>query len=84
MQTLRNIYYLTLKEFRSVFSDPVLLILIVYIFTMTVYDMSRMTAGVKNAAVAVVDYDRSALSYRIRDALQPPHFRPPQEINPTR
>ena len=37
MQTLRNIYYLTLKEFRSVFSDPVLLILIVYIFTMTVY-----------------------------------------------
>ena len=56
MQTLRNIYYLTLKEFRSVFSDPVLLILIVYIFTMTVYDMSRMTAGVKNAAVAVVDY----------------------------
>ena len=82
MQTLRTIYYLTLKEFRSVFSDPVLLILIVYIFTMTVYDMSRMTAGVKNAAVAVVDYDRSALSYRIRDALQPPHFRPPQEINP--
>ena len=60
MQTLRNFYYLTLKEFRSVFSDPVLLILIVYIFTMTVYDMSRMTAGVKNAAVAVVDYDRSA------------------------
>ena len=39
MQMLKNIYYLTRKEFRSVFSDPVLIILIAYIFTMPVYDM---------------------------------------------
>lgn len=82
MQMLKNIYYLTRKEFRSVFSDPVLIILIAYIFTMPVYDMSRMSTDVKHAAVAVIDRDQSVLSFRIRDALQAPFFQPPKAIDP--
>ena len=82
MQMLKNIYYLTRKEFRSVFSDPVLIILIVYIFTMPVYDMSRMSTDVKHAAVAVIDRDQSVLSFRIRDALQAPFFQSPKAIDP--
>ena len=82
MQMLKNIYYLTRKEFRSVFSDPVLIILIAYIFTMPVYDMSRMSTDVKHAAVAVIDRDQSVLSFRIRDALQAPFFQSPKAIDP--
>ena len=82
MQMLKNIYYLTRKEFRSVFSDPVLIILIAYIFTMPVYDMSRMSTDVKHAAVAVIDHDQSVLSFRIRDALQAPFFQSPKAIDP--
>ena len=82
MQMLKNIYYLTRKEFRSVFSDPVLIILIAYIFTMPVYDMSRMSTDVKHAAIAVIDRDQSVLSFRIRDALQAPFFQSPKAIDP--
>ena len=82
MQMLKNIYYLTRKEFRSVFSDPVLIILIAYIFTMPVYDMSRMSTDVKHAAVAVIDHDQSVLSFRISDALQAPFFQSPKAIDP--
>ena len=82
MQMLKNIYYLTRKEFRSVFSDPVLIILIAYIFTMPVYDMSRMSTDVKHAAVAVIDRDQAVLSFRIRDALQAPFFQSPKAIDP--
>ncbi|WP_311420866.1 ABC transporter permease [Kingella denitrificans] len=82
MQMLKNIYYLTRKEFRSVFSDPVLIILIAYIFTMPVYDMSRMSTDVKHAAVAVIDRDQSVLSFRIHDALQAPFFQSPKAIDP--
>ena len=82
MQMLKNIYYLSRKEFRSVFSDPVLIILIAYIFTMPVYDMSRMSTDVKHAAVAVIDHDQSVLSFRIRDALQAPFFQSPKAIDP--
>jgi ABC-2 type transport system permease protein len=35
---------------------------------------------VVNAAVGIVDADRSALSHRLRDALQPPLFQPPVDL----
>ena len=34
-----------------------------------------------NASVAIVDADQSTLSSRIKDALQPPYFRTPREID---
>ncbi|MGF6148138.1 Inner membrane transport permease yhhJ [Kingella potus] len=80
MRTLKNILTLMLKEFRSVLTDPVLMVLIAYIFTATITQMAQVSSDVKNATVGIIDLDRSVLSMRIRDAIQPPYFKPPQDI----
>ena len=80
MRTLKNIFTLTLKEFRSVLTDPVLMALIVYIFTIMVYQMAQVSDSVKNTAVGIIDLDRSALSMRIRDAVQPPYFKTVRDV----
>ena len=80
MRTLKNILTLTLKEFRSVLTDPVLMLLIAYIFTATIYQMAQVSTDVKNASVAIIDLDRSALSMRIRDAVQPPYFKTVRDV----
>ncbi|NOL49816.1 ABC transporter permease [Pelistega europaea] len=78
---LKNIMYLTGKEFKSLFSDSVLLILIIYIFTFGIWtSVSATSTELKNAAVAVVDNDRSALSKQLIDSLLAPQFKPPVEI----
>lgn len=79
---LYNIFYLTAKEFRSLFSDPVLLGLIVYIFTFGIWtSVSATSTELKNAAVAIVDNDKSALSKQLKDSLLEPRFKPPVEIS---
>ena len=80
MRTLKNILTLTLKEFRSVLTDPVLMLLIAYIFTATIYQMAQVSTDVKNASIAIIDLDRSALSMRIRDAVQPPYFKTVRDV----
>jgi len=81
MPRLAHVYRLGLKELQSLRSDPVLLLLIVYAFSFSVYSAAR-DAGidVNDAAVAIVDEDRSPLSRRIVEALLPPRFRPPVRI----
>jgi ABC-2 type transport system permease protein len=78
----RNVYRLGLKEMVSLRHDPVLVLLIVYAFTMSVIAPAR---GVKlelvNASVAVVDEDRSQLSQRIADSLRAPYFQAPVQID---
>ncbi|WP_424034344.1 ABC transporter permease [Neisseria bacilliformis] len=80
MRTLKNILTLMLKEFRSVLTDPVLMVLIVYIFTATIAQMAQVSSDVKNASVGIIDQDRSELSMRVRDAIRPPYFKPPQDV----
>ncbi|STZ75687.1 ABC transporter permease [Bergeriella denitrificans] len=81
MRSIRNILTLVLKEFRSLFADPVLMILITFMFTGSVISVAKgINTDVKNATVGIIDLDRSALSYRIRDAVQPPFFQPPEEV----
>ncbi|QEY26578.1 ABC transporter permease [Neisseria zalophi] len=80
MRPLQNIFYLALKELRSLFSDPVLMVLIVFMFTVTIFSSAEIDTDVHNAPVAVVDSDRSALSYRLRDAIRLPRFQPPREV----
>ena len=81
MRHFRHIIQLGIKELLSLFRDPVLLFLIAYSFTFSVYTPSKSAVmDVINASVAVVDEDHSALSRRIRDALLPPLFLPPVEI----
>ncbi|PVX40466.1 ABC-2 type transport system permease protein [Pasteurella langaaensis DSM 22999] len=80
---LKNVGYLSLKELRSLFSDPILLVLIAYMFSAALYIISNMpTTELKNAMVAVVDHDRSTLSYHLRDSLLPPQFKSVTEVDP--
>lgn len=81
MRSLNNIWTLTRKEWRSLFSDSVLAVLIVMVFTVLVYQAANgVSTDVKNATVGVVDLDNSVLSRRIVDALPPPYFAKPQNV----
>src|SRR6516225_10986071 len=81
MQQLRHIFQLGIKELLSLFRDPVLLFLILYSFTFSVYTPSKSAVmDVINASVAVVDEDHSRLSRQIRDSLLPPLFLQPAVI----
>ncbi|EKE69141.1 ABC transporter permease [Gallaecimonas xiamenensis] len=78
----RNVYSLGVKELWSVLKDPVLMVLILYTFTLALYAISRgASTEVKNASVAVEDMDRSALSERISEAFLPPYFKPAMRLD---
>lgn len=81
-QWIENVFHLGLKELASLSRDVVMVVLIVYVFTVAVYsEATAMRTDVSNASVAVVDADQSTLSSRIKDALQPPYFRAPKEAD---
>ena len=82
MQSLSNIFWLGLKEIRSVAGDKVLLIFLIYSFTYGIYTEAVSSSfGVNNASVAIVDEDRSMLSGRIANTLFPPFFQVPETID---
>ncbi|MER9656613.1 ABC transporter permease [Mesorhizobium sp. M0152] len=77
-----TILRLGIKELRSLWSDPVLMLLIVYTFTFAIYAVSTGAKfEVENASVAVVDEDHSMLSARLHDALLKPFFKKPVLID---
>lgn len=81
---LRNVLLLCGKELASLASDKVLLAFVIYSFTFSVYSVATgVQTEVVNAGVAVVDGDRSVLSARLKDALLPPAFRRPAELDRT-
>jgi ABC-2 type transport system permease protein len=78
---LANICRLTIKELRSIRSDPIMLGLVVYTFTIAVYATATgASTEATNLSVAIVDEDHSDLSHRIADGLTPPTFKPVVEI----
>ncbi len=78
-----NILNLGIKELRSLARDPMLLVLIVYSFTLAVYTAATAIPETLNKApIAIVDEDRSPLSARIVGAFYPPFFTPPILITP--
>ena len=82
MQSVKNIFYLGVKELRGLFRDYMMVILIVYSFSLGVYVSGSATPdSITNAAIAVVDEDRSQLSRRIIDSFMPPMFLKPVEIS---
>lgn len=81
MRALANVFRLGVKELRSLYADPVLLLLMLYIFTVAIYQITQnVHMEVTDAAVAIVDEDRSRLSHRIADAVLPPQFKQPVEL----
>jgi ABC-2 type transport system permease protein len=78
---VQSIYRLGLKELYSLGRDTALVLLIIYAFTYAVFGPAQgARTELRNASVAIVDEDRSALSIRIRDALLPPAFLAPRYI----
>lgn len=81
---LATILRLGIKELRSLRADPVMLFLVLYTFTVAIYTVATGARfDVHDAAVAVVDEDRSALSRAIADAIRPPQFKPAVVIEAT-
>ncbi|VFU08559.1 putative transporter subunit: membrane component of ABC superfamily [Methylocella tundrae] len=79
-----NIGRLMIKELRSIRSDPVMLILVVYAFSIAIYTVANgASTEATNLAVGIVDEDHSALSRKIADGLTPPLFRRAVEIAPS-
>jgi ABC-2 type transport system permease protein len=83
MQTLLNIFHLGVKELRSLARDRLMLALIAFAFTGQVYlTATGLPGALHKAPIAVVDEDRSPLSYRIENAFYPPYFQTPAVIDP--
>src|SRR5208337_1883357 len=81
MRALSNIFWLGLKELRSFLNDYVLLGLVIYTFTLAVMSQAQSNSQeLRNASIAIVDEDRSALSRQIASGFLPPYFKKPQYI----
>lgn len=81
MRWLFNIWLLGVKELRSLLADPILLLLVAYMFSVAIYAVATgARTEVRNAAVAYVDLDQSGLTGRIVDAILPPEFETPKRI----
>jgi ABC-2 type transport system permease protein len=80
-RVLTNIYRLGIKELWSIARDPMLILLIIYAFTLSIYtSATAVPESLHKAAIAIVDEDRSPLSGRIASAFYPPHFQRPAMI----
>ncbi|ARN81755.1 ABC transporter permease [Methylocystis bryophila] len=81
MNTLLNVFWLGLKEFRSLASDLVMVFFVLYAFTGAIYAQATGTSSeVRNASIAFVDEDGSALSKELMNAFYPPRFQRPDII----
>lgn len=79
---LANIYRLGVKELWSLWRDPMMLLLILYAFSASIYIAgTSMPETLHKAPIAVVDEDQSGLSGRIISAFYPPYFMPPALIS---
>jgi ABC-2 type transport system permease protein len=82
MRSLKNIFYLGLKEIRSLFSDIVMVVFVIYAFTLAIQVQATGTSSeVNNASIAFADEDGSALSKELFNAFYPPRFKSPEMID---
>lgn len=79
---IKNIYHLGIKELWGLVRDPVMIVLIIHAFTLSIYVMATAMPEVLNKApIAIVDEDNSPASGRISQAFYRPYFNPPSYIN---
>jgi ABC-2 type transport system permease protein len=73
--TLLNIFWLGLKELKSLLGDKVMVLFVIYAFTLSVFSQATGTSNeVNNASIAFADEDGSALSAELFNAFYPPRF----------
>lgn len=78
---LANIWRLGIKELWSLWRDPIMLFMVVVLFTVNVYSAATaMPESLHMAQIAVVDEDASPLSGRIVAAFYPPQFSTPSQV----
>jgi ABC-2 type transport system permease protein len=78
----KNVLHLGVKELWSLARDPVMVLLIVFAFTVSIYSTaSALPDSLYKAPIAIVDEDQSVLSQRIIDAFRPPLFLPPKVVS---
>lgn len=76
-----NVIQLGIKELRGLSRDFVMLFLLVWSFSIGLYQQATVAPETLNKApISIVDEDRSPLSARIAGAFYPPHFLPPKSI----
>ncbi len=81
MKSFLNILWLGRKEIASLLSDLVMVLFVVYAFTMAIYVQATGTSTqVNNASIAFVDEDGSTLSKELINAFYPPFFQFPEII----
>src|SRR4029079_943103 len=82
--TLLNIFWLGLKELKSLLSDKVMVLFVIYAFTLSVFSQATGTSNeVNNASIAFADEDGSALSAELFNAFYPPRFQFAVPISPS-
>jgi ABC-2 type transport system permease protein len=80
--TLLNIFFLGIKEIRSLGRDTLMLGIIVFSFSGQIYIIATgLPQSLNKAPIAIVDEDNSPLSTRIINAFYPPHFMTPVIID---
>ncbi|KVE31907.1 ABC transporter permease [Burkholderia sp. TSV86] len=84
MPFLLVVFRLGVKELWSLARDPVLLVLIVYTFSASIYSAATARPDtLHKAPIAIVDEDGSPLAARITSAFFPPQFAPPARVGPS-
>ncbi|NLS18695.1 ABC transporter permease [Rhizobium sp. P40RR-XXII] len=79
---VESVLRLGVKELWGLARDPMMMILIVYAFTLSVYTASRASPDtLNNAPIAIVDEDQSPISSRVITAFYPPYFAVPELIS---
>lgn len=75
---ISNIYNLGVKELISLIRDPILVGLILYAFSFSIYNAAQsLPETLHRASLSIVDEDDSQLSKRIIDAFYLPYFTTP-------
>src|SRR6476646_8556813 len=78
---IANILALGMKELKGLVRDPMMIALIVFAFSISIYTASTaMPEQLNKTPIAIVDEDGSPLSTRIADAFIAPYFLPPRRI----
>lgn len=81
MRSIRNIFWLILKEFRTLWREAILLLPVIYSVGPGIYlESSGDEDSLNNASVTFVDEDRSTLSRALQSALLPPRYLSPLEV----
>jgi len=80
--SVANVFRLGVKELWSLARDPMMMVLIVYTFTLSIYvAATAVPESVYRAAIAIVDEDGSPLSARIASSFYLPHFQSPRMVS---